>query len=166
MLNPSEEAPLTIHFSDTGNSVSIEPPERVAASEPREFGVLAEIRLHVERDCTDKEGQDLTFINCRRLRIPTDAGRAFWLFIETISETELRKNNFVPGYPISPAEEIQDNPLVRTCHYEWVYNGLTLGRWPLGAVPSISISRESWREAASRLARVEHLPPYMSFVLA
>jgi hypothetical protein len=104
------------------------------------------------------------------LGIPTDAAKAFWLLAETIREYEYRGGSpggfsTVGGYPVAPAEEIQDNPLVRTCSFEWLYNGTEIYRGSLTGIPTITITGECWKEARRRLAGRETVPPYISFAL-
>jgi hypothetical protein len=71
----------------------------------------------------------------------------------------------VGGYPVTPAEEIQNNPLVRTCSFEWQYNGTEIYRGSLHGIPMITITGECWKEAQGRLAGRKTVPPYISFAL-
>lgn len=166
------DLPIEIKFPDTGNTVLIEPPRFGDPTEwGKQLGALDTLRLHVERECTDEEGQNTTYANNERLRINRDAGKAFWLLFEQLRDLESQKDfepglpRIVPSYPLAPAEVIQDNPLVRTCETEWVYDGATVGRQPFGGLGLIGITPSSWAEAARRLREGTSVPRYRSFAL-
>ena len=134
-----------------------------------EAGVFAQAFIHVSRECTDQEGLDTSYTNFKRLRIPTDAGRAFWSLFEMIREAEFRGQSAmgfstIAGYPVTPAEEIQDNPLVRTCQAEWKYGGQS-SLVSLGGVPTFSVTQNAWSEARTRLSAGEQIPAHLSFAL-
>lgn len=137
--------------------------------------MFASLVLHVERECSHVEGHDTSISNARRLNLPRDAARAFWQLFEALRYTRFQGDRSaaadpfvgasVAGYPVDPAEEIQDNPLARTCDTIWVYEGVELPSSPLGGIPTISITKYSWTETVSRLAKGEPVPPYVSFGL-
>ncbi len=91
------EFPIAVTFQDTGNTVRIDVPQMTSAPEQERLGVFGKLVLRVERQCTDEEGQDGTFANCRRLRIPSDAARAFWWSFEIIRYVEFHKDSCIAG---------------------------------------------------------------------
>ncbi len=142
----------------------------MSPAELEKAGIFAEIILRVLRDCTDKEGLDSSHSNAMRLGIPTDAAKAFWLLGEMIREAEFRGlsatgMSSIAGYPVALAEEIQDNPLVRTCSAEWRYEGHEAQHSTLGASPTVSVTEKAWAEARNRLAKGEEVPAHVSFAL-
>lgn len=165
LLYPLPESPASVTFLDTGNTVHIAVPQVTATRQEGRLGAFGELVLHVERECTHEEGQDATFANCRKLGIPADAARALWRFFESVRYAEFQKNSHIAGYPVAPAEEIQDNPLVRTCDVEWVYERGEPQYLALGGVPTITISHDSWTEATRRLAEDQPIPAHLSFAL-
>lgn len=131
--------PATVHFADTGNTVSIDPPKPgTRKSDPGTLGAFEVLILRVQRDCSDTEGKDTTYINNERLSINKDAGRAFWRLFETVRNVELRHRH-VAGYPVVPAETIQSNPLVRKCKAEWIYDGVRIQQMTFGGIASVGI---------------------------
>src|ERR1700691_5035562 len=112
----ASQVPVIIRFQDTGNTVRLEPPRDIpqptTQSALEGFGQMS---LHVERECTDAEGNDLSSSNAKRLRINHDPARAFWQVFDVIREEAFRRDNTVFMYPVVPSETIQLNPLVRSC---------------------------------------------------
>ncbi len=158
--------PLVVTFKDTGNVVYIHPPNRLPTNEVQaRLGAFDQLILRVRRQCSDKEGQAAGLVEFRKLRILNDAAKAFFLFFETIRESDFRENNSIAGYPVAPAEEIQDNALVRGCDLEWSYDGTSPGMIPLGSVPTIRITERAWKEAGRRLSAQERILPHVSFAL-
>lgn len=162
---PPPQSPAQITFTETGNTVRIEVPRWSAVENQERRGAMASLVLHVERQCSDEEGQDPTFNNYRRLNIPQDAARAFWMLFDTLRYVEFHRKGFLPGYPVAPSEEIQENPLVRTCEAEWVYEAKDMQSGSFGGIATIGLDDETWREAANRLSTGTKLPPYISFAL-
>ncbi len=157
------DLPIRVKFDDTGNTVCILPPKLSSPSDFGEsLGAFDSLALYVTRQCTDEEGKDTTYANNERLHINRDAGRAFWRLFETLRELESQKD-YAPSYPVAPAEAIQQNPLVRTCETEWIYNGVIVGSQPFGGVGSIGIEYESWVEAKRQLEGGVEVPAYRSF---
>jgi hypothetical protein len=69
------------------------------------------------------------------------------------------------GYPVAPAEEIQDNALVKTCDLESSYDGAPPRLIPLSSIPSIRITERAWNEAERRLSVQERVLPHWNFAL-
>jgi hypothetical protein len=115
-------APLQINLADTGNIVCIDPPGHLPNTEAR-FGAFDLLRLRIRRECTDEEGQSASLAEFRKWKILSDAGKVLWWFFETVRESDFRENNSLSSYPVAPAEEIQDNALVKTCDLESSYDG-------------------------------------------
>jgi hypothetical protein len=169
------DAPVVVAIPGTGNTVRIDVPQTGSAWEDNERGVLSSLVLHVERECSDDEGRDTSIGNARRLSITYDAARVFWQFFETLRYVRSEGDKITPtgtfvpaslaGYPVAPAEEIQSNLLVRTCDTVWVYEGVEMTASPLGAIATIPITGYAWSQTASRLAKGEPVPPYVSFAL-
>lgn len=168
VLPSDQESPIVISYPETGNSVQIDVPQLAPATELA--GPHPQVVVHVTRQCTDDEGLDGSYGNAMRLGIPTDAGRAFWSLLEIVREMEFRGQSAtgfytIVGYPVTPAEEIQDNPLVRTCHAEWTYEEQETIHSTLGAAPTFSVTDTAWRTAAVRMANRESVLAHVSFGL-
>jgi hypothetical protein len=88
----------------------------------------------------------------------------FWQFFETLRESGLRESSLA-GYPVARAEEIQNNPLVRTCRLECSCDGVLVRTIPLSSQPAIAITENAWREAARKLSSREEVPAPISFAL-
>jgi hypothetical protein len=156
--------PVVKTFSDTGNTVIIEPPSFGPPTGPSaNLGAFNEIVLHVDRECSNQEGQDASGRNIDRLSITRDAGRAFWMFFENLRDVESLEGTFA-GFPVAQAEIIGDNQLLRSCVAEWTYNGVRIQ--PLisfGGYAAIPVRQSSWVEAARRLGDGERVPAHRSF---
>lgn len=147
----------------TGNTVRIEPP-RMGPVGGTSFGAFDEMVLHVERECTDEEGRNAAYTNWVCLHIPQDAGHAFWRLFETIRDLQFGRH-IVAGYPVTHAEDIQRNPLVRKCEAEWTYDGISVPRTSFTGLASIGIDPDSWAGAVRRIADGATVPGYRSFAL-
>jgi hypothetical protein len=88
-----------------------------------------------------------------------------WLFFEAVRETEFRENNTLAGYPVTRAEEIQNNPLVRTCELESRYEGVSVRKIPLSSHPAIAITESAWNQAARKLLAREEVLPHLNLAL-
>jgi hypothetical protein len=155
---------ITVSFSDTGNTVHIGPPQilprgLVGTLPPGAFDILT---LRVERECNEAIGTDTTYRNNERLNINRDAARAFFRFFETLRDIESRHHS-VAGYPVAPSEDIQSNPLVRSCRAEWKYDGRSIQSMSFGGIGSIQVTEEYWMEAAKKLGEGILVPAYRSF---
>lgn len=159
-------APLVVTYPDTGNTVQVDPPDRLPVTEyQKSLGAFDRLTLRVRRECTNSEGPHVGIDELRRLGILSDAGRAFWLLFESIRETDFRENNSIGGFPVAPAEELQDNSLVATCDLECSYDGVSRDPIPLSSVPTIRITDRGWTEAGRRLSAQSKIPPHVSFAL-
>jgi len=155
--------PVVLKFTDTGNTVVIEPPSFGPPVGPyAHLGAFNEIVLHVDRECSDGEGQDASGPNVDRLRITQDAGRALWMLLETLRDIESSGGTLV-GFPVLPAERIQDNQLIVSCVAEWTYNGGRIRSLTFGGKGVIPVRPASWAEAARRLEKQLRVPAYRSF---
>jgi hypothetical protein len=157
-------APLQINLADTGNIVCIDPPGQLPNTEAR-FGAFDLLRLRIRRECTDEEGRSASLAEFRKWKILSDAGKVLWWFFETVRESDFRENNSLSGYPVAPAEEIQDNALVKTCDLESSYDGAPSRLIPLSSIPSIRITERAWKEAERRLSAQERVLPHWNFAL-
>jgi len=156
-------APIIASFPDTGNTVYIDPPDhRDVTEEQSKMGAFARFTLRVSRECTDQEGRDAGITEIQGMHVFSDAAKVFWRFFETVRESDLR-NGSLAGYPVARAEEIQDNPLVRTCYLECSYDGLPGRVIPLSSHPAIQITEKAWNAAKRRLSSQEEVPPPSSF---
>jgi len=159
------DTPIRIALPDSGNTVTIDPPSFGPPCGPdAHLGAFEEIVVHVERQCGDKEGRDITYANNERLHINRDAGRVFWQLFEHLRDLESQAH-FVATYPVAPAEVIQRNPLVKVCHLEWTFDGETLGRQTFTGLPLVPIGEVAWADAARRLEKGISVPAYRSFAL-
>jgi hypothetical protein len=159
-------APIVASFPETGNTVYIDPPDRRAVTEEQaKMGAFARFTLRVRRECTDQQGRDAGITELHDLHVFSDAGKAFWQFFETVRESDFREDGSLVGYPVARADEIQNNPLVRTCHLECSYDGMPGRTIPLTSHPAIQISENAWKEAERRLSSHEEVPPQVSFAL-
>jgi hypothetical protein len=104
-------------------------------------------------------------LELEKLQIFSDAGRAFWMLFESIRESNFRQHNTLPGYPVVPAEKIQNNALVRTCEAQLFYDGVLQRTIPLSSHPAITITEHAWDEAIRRLAAQQAIPVHVSFAL-
>lgn len=159
-------SPIVVSFSDTGNTVFIEPPDSLPVADyQKSLGAFDRMTLRVIRQCNDEKGKDASLTEFQKWHILSDAARAFWLFFEAVRESDFRMNNTLAGYPVAPADEIQNNALVRTCDLESSYDGAFLRTIPLNSHPAIQINESAWKEAARRLLAHETVPPQVSFAL-
>jgi hypothetical protein len=114
------------------------PPDHLPPSEyQKNLGAFDCLTLRVRRQCSEDEGRNAALAEFQDLSILSDAARVFWLFFETIRETEFRENNKLSGYPVARAEEIQNNPLVRTCELASSYGGVSVRTIPLSSHAAI-----------------------------
>jgi hypothetical protein len=86
-------------------------------------------------------------------------------FFEAVRESDYRENTSLPGYPVAPAEEVQNNSLVRTCDIESSYEGETPRFIPATSVPAIRITEHAWKEAGRRLSTGDRVQPHWNFAL-
>src|SRR5258708_21734312 len=151
---------------DTGNTVYLDPPDHMLPSEyQKNLGAFDRMTLRVRRKCTEEEGRSAAFSEFQKLKILKDAARVFWLFFETVRESDYRENNTLAGYPVARAEEIQNNALVRTCELESSYDGTFIRSIPLSSHAAIQITESAWNEAARKLSAREEIFPHVSFAL-
>src|SRR5260221_3923562 len=115
--------PAVVHFPDTGNTVRLEAPQDGPAPVQSANEGFGQMTLHVERECTDEEGNDTSESNSERLHINQDAANAFWQLFEAIRAAALPR---VFMYPVVPSEDIRLNPLIRGFESEWIYQGKCL----------------------------------------
>jgi hypothetical protein len=155
---------VLIAFSDSGNTVKIDPPVRGPQMCSPLLGSLDKLMLRVHRACTQQEGKAVSWEQYRRMRIPQDAARAFFRLFETLRQIEYG-NNTLHGYPVVPSEELSRNPLVKMCEYTAIYEGIEVGKASLTGAPTISFSYNSWEEAARRLLDNSPVPTYISLAL-
>src|ERR1700694_4647752 len=137
-------APLMVTYKDTGNTVEIDPPGRLPATEAfGHFGSLDQLILRIRRECTASEAQNIGIAELSNFRILADAARAFYYLFESMRETDFRENSVVPGYPVTFAEDIQNNSLVTTCDLDWSYDGIQVAQGTRigGGHLTISVSR-------------------------
>lgn len=160
---------VAVEFSSTGNRVEIEVPEVVTPEDQVRRGPLfAKVAIHVFRECSDEQARDTQ--NIFNLHITSDAGRALWMLLETIRDVQFREPNAtsyksLAGYPVTRAEHIYDNPLVRGCEYRWIYEGNETARASFTGVPAIVITGEAWEKAIKRVAARQEVPVYYGFAL-
>jgi hypothetical protein len=158
--------PIVVAFSDTGNTVFIDPPDRLPVTDyQKSLGAFDRMTFRVRRECADDEGRAASLTEFQTWHILSDAARTFWLFFETVRESDFRENNTLAGYPVAHADEIQNNALVRTCDLEWSYDASPLRTIPLSSHPAIQITENGWREAARRVSACESALPQVSFAL-
>src|SRR5260221_2936416 len=159
--------PAVVYFADTGNTVRVESPDYVPVSAPNAFEGYEQMTLHVERECTDEEGQDTSETNLEHLHIKQDAAKAFWQLFEAIREAPFRENGRVFMYPVVPSEDIRFNPLVRSCESQWIYEGKCLVQQAgIGkGIPAIEITDRQWAAAVKRLGEGNPVPVYTRFAL-
>ena len=161
-------AALVVTYNDTGNSVEIDPPGRLPATEAfGYFGSLDQLILRVRRKCTAADAQNIGITELSNFHILADAARAFYFLFESMRETQFREDNVVPGYPVAFAEEIQKNALVKTCDLDSSYDGTPViqGMRIGGGVPTIQITEAAWKEAGKRLSGQDKVLPYVSYSL-
>lgn len=162
----SGEPPAVVKFPETGNTVRIEAPQYGPPTSQPALEGFEQMVLHVERECTDEEGMNTSHDNCERFGIYRDAAVAFWQLFEAIREAALRRDNKIFTYPVVPAEDIRSNPLVRAWEFEWIYNGNSLEKTPLGrGIPAIEIKDDWWTDAVRLLSEGKHIPVYTRFAL-
>src|SRR2546425_12393973 len=160
------DIPVSITFPETGNKVLIEPPRPGPWPEGATgYGAFDNLVLHVERECEEKEAEHITYADIERIGINRDAAEAFWRLLETIRDIEFVRHNFVAGYPVVHAEQLQSNPLVRKSEANLSYEGKQISTLPLGGVASIGIFPDSWEEAVKKLAQDEGVPSYRSYAV-
>ncbi len=164
MAMHAASTPISVTIPDTGNTVLLEPPGNVPNEQPR-FGAFDLLILRVRRQCSDVEGQEASLDELRKWRILSDAAKVLFSFFEAVRESDFREHNSLAGYPVAPAEEIQNNSLVRTCDIEVSYAGASSRLIPLSSVPSIRITARAWNEATRRLTSQERVLPHWSFAL-
>jgi hypothetical protein len=164
MAMHAASTPISVTFPETGNTVLLEPPGNIPNEEPR-LGAFDLLILSVRRECTDAEGREAALAELRKWRVLSDAAKVLWYFFEAVRESDFREHNSLAGYPVAPAEEIQNNSLVRTCDVESSYEGGPSRLIPLSSIPSIRITERAWKEAARRLASQERVLPHWSFAL-
>ena len=158
------EPPAVVHFADTGNTVRLEAPQHGPAPVQPAVEGFEHMTLHVERECTDEQGIDISESNSSRLRLKQDAAKGFWQLFEAIREAALPNTVFM--YPVVPSEDIRLNPLVRDCELEWIYEGKCLQRSSIGrGIPTIEITEDRWAAAVKRLGSGEPVPVYTRFAL-
>ena len=121
--------------------------------------------LRVRREATEEEARSAAYTEFQKLKILSDAARVFWLFFETVRESDYRETGMLAGYPVARAEEIQNNALVRTCELESSYDGTFIRSIPLSSHPAIQITEQAWNEAARKLSAREEISPHVSFAL-
>jgi hypothetical protein len=166
LIMHAPQSALVTSFSDTGNTVYIEPPDRTLLSEyQRNLGAFDRMTLRVRRECAEQEGQSAALTEFQKLKILSDAAKVFWLFFEIIREYDFREKSTLAGYSVAQAEEIQNNALVRTCELESSYDGTFIRMIPLSSHPAIQITEGAWNEAARKLSTHKEIPPYVSFAL-
>jgi hypothetical protein len=157
---------LVASFPDTGNTVYLDPPDGLTPDvHQKNLGVFDLLTLRVRRQCSEEEARNSAFVEFRNLHILGDAARVFWLFFEIVRETEFRKNKTLAGYPVTRTEEIQNNPLVRTCELVSSYDGHSVRTIPLSSHPAIEITESAWNEAARKLSAREEVLPHVSLAL-
>ena len=160
------QSALVSSFPNTGNTVYLDPPDHMPPSEyQKNLGAFDRMTLRVRRECTEEEGRSAGFTEFQKMKILSDAARVFWLFFETVRESDFRENNTLAGYPVARAEEIQRNALVRTCEFESSYDGTFVRSIPLSSHPAIQITENAWNEAARKLSVGEETAPHVSFAL-
>lgn len=161
------QSPLVSTFPDTGNTVYLDPPDHMPLSKyQKNLGALDVMTLRVRREATEEEAQSATYAEFERLKILSDAARVFWLFFETVRESDYRETGMQAGYPVARAEKIQNNALVRTCELAWSYDGIFIHSIPpLSPHPAIQITERAWNEAARKLSAHEEISPHVSFAL-
>jgi len=157
---------LVSTFPETGNTVYLDPPDHMRPSEyQKNLGAFDRMTLRVRRECTEQEGRSAAIPEFQKLGILSDAAKVFWLFFETVRESDFRENNTLAGYPVARAEEIQNNALVRTCELESSYDGISIRSMPVRSHAAIQITESAWNEAARKLSAHEEIPPHISFAL-
>ena len=164
MAMHAANAPISVTFPDTENTVLVEPPG-VKPNQEQRLGAFDLMILRVRRECTDEEGRGASLTELRNWHILSDAAKVFWLFFEAVRESDFQEHNAVSGYAVAPAEEIQNNSLVRTCDVESSYEGDTPRLIPLSSIPSIRITQRAWKEAERRLTSNQPVLPHWSFAL-
>lgn len=144
----------------------LEVPRAAPATSNPALEGFDEMLLYVERECTDEEGKDASPQNYERLGITKDAARAFWQLFEAFREAALRRHGKVYVYPVAPAEDLRENPLVRGAEIDWIYNGSRLDRYTFQrGVPVIEVDQDLWRDAVARLSDQNSVPVYIRFAL-
>jgi hypothetical protein len=142
MAMHAANSPIQVSFSDTDNTVFIEPPGATPNTEAR-LGAFDILIIRVRRECTDEEGRGASLSELRAWRVLRDAAKAMWSFFEAVRESDFRENNSLAGYPVAPAEEIQNNSLVRTCDVESSYERSPARLIPLSSIPTIRITERA-----------------------
>lgn len=150
----------------TGNTVCIDPPALLPVDEDdRLLGAFDYLILRVKRKSSSEEGLAISSVDLKKLNILNDAAKAFWQFFESLRESEFKRDGTVSGYNVAPAEEIQNNALVRTCQVESSYEGSEPRIIPLKSFPGIQITEHAWNYALDRLSTQENSLPHVSFAL-
>jgi hypothetical protein len=166
LLIIASETPAIIQFPDTGNTVRLEPPQDGPPPAQPALEGFGQMTLHVERECTEEQGRNHSPTNADRLRINQDAARAFWQLFDSIRDAAFRLDNTVFMYAVVPSENILLNPLVRSCESEWIYEGTSLERLPMGkGLWAIEITKDRWAAAVKRLSEGRPVPVYTRFAL-
>jgi len=160
------EPPAVINFEDTNNTVRIEAPQFIPdASQLPRYG-FDQLKLRVERECSDKIGNDCSVANSDKLQVGQDAARAFWQLFEAIRESALRRDNIVFVYPVVQSEDLRNNPLVQAYEYEWLYAGVSLDKLTYErGHPVIQTTDEWWNDAVKQLGKGTPIRVYSRFAL-